>query len=159
MKRHKISVHFKKKGNLSTLWFAVHEKRQFEGSHIASSWYWERESSFQCDDCQETFEKKSNFERHSGYLKTECSICSALFCTLKQLQQHKLNSHPKHECPKCERKFQDKAHLERHSKADAPIRICEVCNKEFCTSGDLKKHMKSHVQGVFVLSERLFNQV
>ena len=145
VKRHEISVHFSKKETCPHCGLQCSRKDNLE-AHIMLVHEIDRESPFQCDDCQETFDKKSNFECHSRYLKTNCSICSAIFCTLKQLQQHRLISHPKHECQKCERNFQDKAHLDRHIKANRPSLKCDVCNQEFCTTVDLKKHMRGHGQ-------------
>ena len=109
----------------------------------------DRESPFQCEDCQETFDRKSSFERHSRNLKTNCSFCSAIFCTIKQVQQHRKIFHPKHECSKCEKTFQDKAHLNRHVEASRSDLICDVCTQEFCLTVDFSKHMRGHQQRKF----------
>ena len=152
LKRHEVSVHFLKKENCPHCGLQSSRRDNLE-AHVQLVHGIDSESPFQCDDCQETFDRKSSFQRHARNLKTNCSICSAIFCTLKQLQQHRMKSHPHgHECSKCERTFQDKTHLNRHIKASRSNLICEVCTQEFCTTFDLRKHMGGHEQEKFECS-------
>ena len=152
LKRHEISVHFLKKENCPHCGLQCSRRDNLKAHIQLVHGNDDSEFPFQCDDCQETFDRKSSFERHSRNLKTNCSICAEFFCTLKQLQQHRMKSHPKYECSKCEKTFQDQAHLNRHLKVSRSNLICEVCNQEFCTTVDFRKHMKSHEQEKFECS-------
>ena len=58
--------------------------------------------------------KKSNFERHCNTKPRECAICTEIFCTLKQLQQHHKSEHPKFQCNKCDQSFTLLSDLNRH---------------------------------------------
>ena len=145
-KRHEMSVHFGMKEKCPYCSLQTSRRDNLE-AHILLVHGSERESAYQCDDCQETFDKKSNFERHSRNSKTNCSICSEMFCTLKQLQQHTLTSHPaRHACSTCKKTFQDNANLKRHSKSTASELKCEKCHQGFCTFIAYKKHKKCHEQ-------------
>ena len=148
LKRHEVSVHFLKKENCPHCGLQSSRRDNLE-AHIKLVHEIDSELPFQCHDCQETFDRKSNFKRHARNMKTNCSICSAIFCTLKQFQQHRQISHPKHECSKCQKTFQDKAHLNRHIKASRSDLICDVCTQEFCLVVDFSKHKRGHEKRKF----------
>ena len=152
LKRNEVSVHFLKKENCPHCGLQSSRRDNLEAHIKLVHGSDDCESPFQCDDCQETFDRRSSFERHARNMKTNCSICAAIFCTLKQVQQHQKISHPKHECARCEKTFQDKAHLNRHIKASRSDLICNVCNQEFCLTLDFRKHMGGHEQIKFLCS-------
>ena len=106
-------------------------------------------AQFECEVCNEAFHKKSHLVRHSKYLKTSCSICGNIFCTLKQLQQHNRLSHPKYARRKCGNGFQDQANLDKHQSKSTVSTKCELCEKEHCTVLELKEHMKTHAKDSF----------
>jgi hypothetical protein len=139
LKRHEFSVHFGKKENCPYCGLKSSRKDNLE-AHIRLV-HGFKSKSLQCEVCQETFNKKSNFQRHVSNTRTNCSICSDIFCTLKQLQQHRKECHP---CSKYGRAFQDQANLDRHVEASATSFKCEMCDKDHCTLLEFKKHKKIH---------------
>jgi hypothetical protein len=144
LKRHEVAVHYRKKKECQYCGFQSSRKDNLV-AHMKLMHESETDPQFKCDVCSESFHKKSHLVRHSKHLKSNCSICSDIFCTLKQLQQHTRLSHPKYVCGKCGKGFKDQANLDKHqSTGTSPRTKCEVCNKEHCTILEMKKHRKTH---------------
>ena len=143
LKRHEVAVHYRKKEECQYCGFQS-SRRDNLVEHIRLKHERDTNPQFKCEVCSESFHKKSNLSRHSKNLKTNCSICSEIFCTLKQLQQHNRFSHPKYVCGKCGKGFKDQANLDKHQGTSTSRTKCEVCNKEHCTVSELSKHKKTH---------------
>ena len=80
---------------------------------------------------------------------SDLGVCrTEIFCTLKQLQQHRKNKHSKFQCEKCDKSFPLKSHLNRHLAGNFKTaggsfkNQCDVCNEVCCTKLDLLKHKK-----------------
>ena len=115
LKRHEVSVHFGKKESCPHCGLNYSRKDNLE-AHIISV-HGTKSKSFQCEVCQETFNKKLNYQRHVNNIKTNCSICSDIFCTLKQLQQHRTECHSQQsnfECCHCKEIFSSKFNMKTH---------------------------------------------
>lgn len=148
LKRHEVGVHFRKKIECSHCGQQISRKDNLK-AHLLLAHGDVKEVKYQCEDCHESFAKKSNFERHTSNVKTNCSICLEIFCSLKQLQQHKLRTHPKYQCTNCKKSFHNKVNLDRHCQGSitsdgAFINKCEVCSQECCSLLELRQHMTVH---------------
>ena len=148
LRRHEVAVHYRNKEECHYCGFQS-SRRDNLAAHMRLMHENEGKPQFKCEDCSETFHKKSNLMRHSKHLKTNCSICARIFCTLKQFQQHSRVSHPKFECGKCRKGFKDQANLDKYQSRSTPRNTCEVCNKEHCSVLELNKHKKTHEEGSF----------
>ena len=114
-------------------------------------------STYECNECKSKFSRKNHFERHLSITKQPCDLCSETFCTVRQIQQHKLKHHSKFSCSLCMKSFPDKANLLKHNErsrdADNSMKnICQNCDEKFCTEADYNKHMKSHPRAVIECS-------
>jgi hypothetical protein len=123
LKRHEFSVHFDKEENCPHCGLKSSRKDNLE-AHIRLV-HGSKSRSFQCEVCLETFNKKSNFQQHVNNTRTNCSICSQIFCTLKQLQHHR---------------------KDKHAKSSATSFKCEICDQDYSTLSEFKKHKKIHEQ-------------
>ena len=93
---------------------------------------------YKCEICLKMFDKKFNYTRHKKTGKSNCSICAELFCTLKQLQQHKIKHHPKQlKCTHCNKTFSLDSNLKRHVAGRIIVK-CVKCEKSFCNNFDLQ---------------------
>merc|ERR1719318_732534 len=148
LKRHEISVHYGK--NYECDHCPLKFTRRDNLEEHERTFHWKEEAlGHQCDICKERFRKKANLVRHAK-VTSVCEICSAVFCTTKQLQYHKRSSHLEpHSCESCKKSFSDKSSLKRHNesrfKSDGSLKnCCEVCSSEFCSLQDLLKHNRIH---------------
>jgi len=107
------------------------------------------------EDCQKTFTKKGDFQRHklvhSNERQFACTQCDKKFKLKGELKRHQ-TSHSdskKFSCTQCKKTFTLKGNLDRHTKtvhekqgrSHCPF---EGCGKSFSQSGDLNRHMKIH---------------
>ena len=114
-------------------------------------------STNECNDCKSKFSRKNDLERHLRLAKQHCNVCSEIFCTMRQIQMHKLKQHSKFHCVHCLKSFPDKANLNKHNQRstgpDASLKnSCQICEKTFCSETDYNKHLKSHPKTVFQCS-------
>ena len=140
LKRHEVSVHFGKKESCPHCDLNYSRKDNLE-AHIKSV-HGTKSKSFQCEVCQETFNKKSNYQRHVNNIKTNCSICSDIFCTLKQLQQHRTECHSQQsnfECCHCKKIFSSKFKMKTHI-ANRIEHKCGKCGEMLCNGRGLMLH-------------------
>ena len=148
LKRHEEAVHFKKKLKCPKCDLRISRSDNLQ-NHLQKVHGSLSESKFKCEACSATFRKKCHLERHSSSLRTNCKICSEVFCTLRQLQQHNNDKHLKHECGNCQKKFKTKYMLERHCQGSLHLdgsfkNKCEVCHKNCCSLIELRNHIKVH---------------
>ena len=148
LKRHEVAVHYKKKEVCQYCGFQCSRKDNLV-AHMRLIHEGETGPQFECEVCNHAFHKRSDLVRHSKHLKSRCSICADIFCTLKQLQQHNRMSNSKYACGKCGKGFQDQANLDKHQSTSTSSTKCEVCDKEHCTVLELNKHKKTHVKDSF----------
>ena len=149
LKRHEVSSHYEIKSTCSLCGLQFSREDNLEAHKKLVHGDGEK-NEYQCElsNCQEVFTRKSNFERHCQTKPRECSICTEIFCTLKQLQQHHKSEHAKFHCQKCDKSFPLMSHLNRHldgnlKAADGSFKNqCDVCNTVCCTKLDLLKHKK-----------------
>ena len=107
-------------------------------------------STYECNECKSKFSRKNHFERHLSITKQPCDLCSETFCTVRQIQQHKLKHHSKFSCSLCMKSFPDKANLLKHNErsrdADNSMKnICQNCDEKFCTETDYNMSCDQHV--------------
>ena len=146
LKRHEVSVHFGKEESCPHCGLKSSRKDNLE-AHIRSV-HGIESNSLQCEVCQETFNKKSNFLRHANNTRTNCSICSEIFCTLKQLQKHRTDCHtaclqqPDFECCHCKKIFSSKFNMKTHI-ANRSEHKCGKCGEMFCNGRGLMWHHSS----------------
>lgn len=140
LKRHEISHHFGEKYTCACCELRFTREDNMNDHMKMHS---EQKPKFQCDVCKEDFQKKSNYKRHcQGFRK--CEECSQVFCSLKQVQEHKRGVHLINNCELCNKSFQDEAHLKRHKQAGSTKNKCDKCSASFCTRLDLLKHRKQN---------------
>ena len=148
LKRHEEVIHFKKKLKCPQCDVQIYRvdnlKTHLQKVHGSLS-----EKKFKCEVCNASFRKKSDLERHSSTLRTNCNICSEVFCTLRQLQQHSNDKHLRYECENCNKKFKTKFILERHCQgsinSDGTLKNkCGNCDKKCCSVVELRNHEKVH---------------
>ena len=148
LKRHEISVHYGKRYECHRCAMKFTRKDSMD-EHERNVHFREEGLQHQCDICKVTFKKKANLVQHSK-VSSVCEVCFAVFCTTKQLQFHKRNSHNvQHSCDSCKKSFSEKGNLKRHvegrHRADGSWKIfCEKCSSDFCSLQDLLKHDKIH---------------
>ena len=149
LKRHEDSIHYEIKSTCSLCGLQFSREDNLE-SHKKSVHDDSETNEYHCElsNCQEIFTKKSNFERHQKTKPRECAICTEVFCTLKQLQQHNKSAHSKFRCQKCDQSFTLLSDLNKHLKENLKAvngsfkNQCDVCDKVCCTKIDLLKHKK-----------------
>lgn len=142
LKRHEISVHYKLKVTYPHCGLQMTRRDNLEdhNNNVHGSGMAEK---YKCDICLKTFDKKANYTRHKKTGKTNCSICAELFCTLKQLQQHRMEHHPMQlKCQYCNKTFNFNSHLKRHVIGRIAVK-CEKCEECFCNYPDLKMHQNN----------------
>ena len=150
LRRHERALHFLEEFQCSKCELKFSRKDNME-THIRTA-HSDQDSMFECKVCDLTFSKKCNYVRHrkmSLKMKRDCEICSDVFCSLKQVQQHIKEQHSKHSCGSCKKSFSDKAKLRRHTEAAQTEpgvfnHQCVECESNFCTSQTLVSHMKTH---------------
>ena len=151
LRRHERSLHFNEEYQCSKCGSKFSRKDNME-THIRIA-HSDPDNKFQFKVCDSTFSKRCHYLRHckmSLKMKRECEICSDVFCSLKQVQQHKKKQHSNHTCDSCKKSFSDKAQLNRHTEAAQTEpgvfnHLCIECNSNFCTSQFLVRHMKIHM--------------
>jgi len=149
LRRHEVSVHLEIKSTCTFCGVQFSREDNLE-AHTKLVHGDGNNTEYYCElsNCDETFTKKSNFERHCHTKPRECVVCTEIFCTLKQLQQHHKSEHSKFRCEKCDKSFPLKSHLNRHLAANLKTaggsfkNQCDVCNEVCCTKLDLLKHKK-----------------
>ena len=146
LKKHEVAVHYGKKFECSYCGLKFTRDDNLE-QHKNLKHYNQDASRYKCDVCDQEFGKKSNLLRHSKG-KQACDLCDVVFCTLKQVQQHKRLLHPAYSCAHCRKPFPNKAylnqHVERAKNEDGSLKNkCDYCSESFCTRLDLTTHLKS----------------
>ena len=106
LRRHERSLHYKEEYQCSKCGSKYARKDNME-THIRTA-HSDPDNKFQCKVCDSTFSKKCHYLRHCNMslkMKRECEICSDVFCSLKQVQQHKKKQHSNHTCDSCKIKL------------------------------------------------------
>ncbi|CAG2058070.1 unnamed protein product [Timema podura] len=110
---------------------------------------------FQCRECKEGFESKSDYRQHR--LKRHgsehvCLRCQRTFSNASNLRIHMNNKHTDHTpesyaCQLCGKQFKQKGNLKVHLDSrcgSEPRHACSVCGKAFMSVGSLSTHFLLH---------------
>lgn len=75
-----------------------------------------------------------------------CNLCSNIFDTQEQLDEHTKKSHPVFRCPVCFVYFRTKNALADHMRASCKIKgiDCDLCSHIAISEHELKKHKEGH---------------
>ena len=141
LRRHEISQHFEFKHSCDVCGskFTRLESLLLHLRNIHDN----NEKTFQCDKCEETFNKKANFIRHiDSRDKNGCNVCGAEFCTRRKLLKH-AQIHTTYECVHCNKTFSKKQSLTMHL-AKREEKLCSECGKRLCNMSDLNSHCFNH---------------
>ncbi|XP_058603210.1 uncharacterized protein wu:fe05a04 isoform X2 [Onychostoma macrolepis] len=124
---------------------------------------------YRCDECGKQFCQLVNYRTHlrshSQKASIHCRVCSTIFETEEQLQQHLDTNHFEKEfyqCDFCKQIFTDldvcKGHVEAH-KQQAKRHLCLKCGASFRLRNSLLRHLEWHSRGIFSCSdcERTFS--
>ena len=108
---------------------------------------------FKCDNCEDIFFSKHNFERHCYVqhgIETKKKCCKECFMTYST--QHKCQKKKVYNCEHCSMISSAKPNLESHVLSVHEKRLdfaCEYCGKKWATLPVLRNHMKqTHTQHV-----------
>ncbi|XP_055593393.1 zinc finger protein ZFP2-like isoform X1 [Uranotaenia lowii] len=86
--------------------------------------------------------------RQSNNVSIECSVCSVIFPTHRELGQHIEDCHSKNypyfECNVCQEKFITKRLLYLHKALHTDKFECKICEKRFQTKQRLQQHDDAH---------------
>ena len=141
LRRHEISQHFEFK-HLCDVCGKKFTRLESLLLHLRNL-HDKNEKTFQCDKCEETFNKKANFVRHiDGRNKNSCHKCWAEFCTKRKLLKH-AQIHVTYECVHCKKTFANKQNLRKHL-AKREEKLCSECGKHLCNMSDLNSHCFNH---------------
>nr|CAD7408309.1 unnamed protein product [Timema poppensis] len=112
---------------------------------------------YQCRECKEGFESKSDYRQHR--LKRHgrehvCSSCQRTFSNASNLRIHMNNKHTDHTpesyaCQLCGKQFKQKGNLKVHVDSrcgSEPRHACSVCGKAFMSVGSLSTHFLLHTE-------------
>ena len=78
--------------------------------------------------------------------KIRCRLCTEIFSTVKELNNHHRKDHGIVKCPKCERYFSTQSSLDHHSYSHGKLKFnCEICGKSFAFQSRLDQHMTVHI--------------
>lgn len=106
-----------------------------------------------CTDCGKKFTTKQKMFRHQWIHRKKtfsCEICGTQFETQKQLDDHRLSSHPAgtpFTCKKCGKSFVSRQGLWEHDRthAGSPAHFqCDVCSKTFSSRQGYLIHHRTH---------------
>ncbi|XP_048009556.1 zinc finger and BTB domain-containing protein 41 isoform X2 [Megalobrama amblycephala] len=124
---------------------------------------------YRCDECGKQFCQLVNYRTHlrshSQKASIHCRVCSTIFETEEQLQQHLDTNHFEKEfyqCDFCKQIFTDldvcKGHVEAH-RQQAKRHLCLKCGSSFRLRNSLLRHLEWHSRGIFSCSdcERTFS--
>ncbi|XP_016356266.1 zinc finger and BTB domain-containing protein 41-like isoform X2 [Sinocyclocheilus anshuiensis] len=124
---------------------------------------------YRCDECGKQFCQLVNYRTHlrshSQKASIHCRVCSTIFETEEQLQQHLDTNHFEKEfyqCDFCKQIFTDldvcKGHVEAH-RQQAKRHLCLKCGASFRLRNSLLRHLEWHSRGIFSCSdcERTFS--
>ena len=126
--------------------------------------------SFQCETCQQSFARKSNLTQHirchTDERPFQCETCQATFRQKVHLTQHILSHTGERpfQCVTCQATFRQIGHLTQHILSHTGKRPfqCETCQQTFTRKEQLTQHIRSHTGEVeFVLDytdERTLSQ-
>ena len=141
LRRHEIALHFQSKHSchLCGTNFTRFESLLEHARNIHD----ENGETFRCNECEETFSRKSNFLRHiEGKNKNDCTVCGNKYCTRRKLLKH-LQIHKTHECAHCKKTFSKKQSLTMHLKKREE-KLCTDCGELVCNLTDLTSHNFKH---------------
>ncbi|XP_039535802.1 uncharacterized protein wu:fe05a04 isoform X2 [Pimephales promelas] len=118
---------------------------------------------YRCDECGKQFCQLVNYRTHlrshSHKASIHCRVCSTIFETEEQLQQHLDTNHFEKEfyqCDFCKQIFTDldvcKGHVETH-RQQAKRHLCLKCGSSFRLRNSLLRHLEWHNVGIFSCSD------
>uniref|UniRef100_A0A672QTY5 Zinc finger and BTB domain-containing protein 41-like n=1 Tax=Sinocyclocheilus grahami TaxID=75366 RepID=A0A672QTY5_SINGR len=118
---------------------------------------------YRCDECGKQFCQLVNYRTHlrshSQKASIHCRVCSTIFETEEQLQQHLDTNHFEKEfyqCDFCKQIFTDldvcKGHVEAH-RQQAKRHLCLKCGTSFRLRNSLLRHLEWHNRGIFSCSD------
>ncbi|XP_042895712.1 PR domain zinc finger protein 4 [Parasteatoda tepidariorum] len=106
-------------------------------------------SKYHCEFCN--FETTSiqrlhnHLEEHKSSVVHRCTLCSKVFKSLANLQNHMPTHDRVFTCDYCEKKFKHQSSLRAHIKTHFPFeQKCPICDKVLTSDAAFKKHMYSH---------------
>lgn len=104
---------------------------------------------FKCDQCESTFKKKKNLQKHinTKHLKKseQCEHCKACFGSEKELKNHMKKKHRTEKCRKVnklENNVVNEESEEYDSELDSDPKKCMECPQQFDDWSDLSDHLK-----------------
>ena len=108
---------------------------------------------YRCLQCTQSFDQKSNLERHmkqhGGNIKSfNCKQCNKGFTTAWGLKLHvRIHAELKpYKCSECEKSFRQSSHLQQHKRTHFELRPfrCNKCDTSFAQSSNLQQHKELH---------------
>lgn len=110
-----------------------------------------KHSTYQCDKCDKTFDRKDRMKRHyfihTDEMPYQCEHCPSGFVNQRQYrihllshQEQKWNPTRKYICKKCPEVFDKRSRLADHLRIVHPI-VCKVCGQTFIYETYLRTHM------------------
>lgn len=113
----------------------------------------QRQATFECNDCQIIFKRKSNLDihcqtKHQIKSKSKCEACAITFksryCLRKHLKLKQILA--ENSCIKCQKKFTSKDKLNKHYNNKHTYKNvtfeCDFCSLKFKVRQSLLTHLK-----------------
>ncbi|KAL0967724.1 hypothetical protein UPYG_G00256090 [Umbra pygmaea] len=123
--------------------------------HISTSHGMQREVTYVCQTCQQTFANRCNLKIHEKHVHNDerlfpCDVCAKSFKRKKDVTRHRRQVHEgggeRHTCLVCSKALSSKTALTLHERThtgDKPY-SCPDCEAKFSQSSALKTHRRTH---------------
>jgi len=116
-------------------------------------------NSFQCDECLQSFTKKSSLKRHiNSKHKDErmyCTQCDKWIRKDNVYAHKRLHEEKQFACDQCDKMFARPGDIKLHMKTHSDLKPfqCDICDKTFLGQSLLNRHAKIHFERKFVCKE------